>query len=299
MRLSTPAPNGWLGLPFGATSSPYSAARPHRGQDWGWYYSNPDASKRVYSNSTGVVTRVHDGYVTGKTQNDGWGNGVEIQISRNVVSKLWHFNKGTIQVREGQLVTPEMYIGPMGNSGWTNGQTHLHEELWIDGVRVDPQYYRTHDIPGTGSTAGGDAKPFNTEKPKEWDEMATKDEIKAAVREVVAERTVGSLSIVPLTEGGIFLFSLSTGRRVHISSVYHVQIIQRAIANNSNDVMLPGELDIVSGYITAVNPPVGVTVDAEALAKRLAELDASDDAATIKAAVKEAISQTTFTVKSN
>ena len=59
-----------------------------------------------------------------------------------------------------------------------------------------------------------------------------------------------------------------------------------------------GELDIIRGYILAVNPPVGVSVDAEALAKRLAELDASDDAATIKAAVKEAISQTTFTVTS-
>ena len=300
MRLSTPAPNGWLGLPFGATSSPYSAARPHRGQDWGWRYSNPDASKRVYSNCTGVVIRVHDGYTTGKTQNEGWGNGVEIQVARNVVSKLWHFNKGTIQVREGQSVTPETYIGPMGNSGWTNGETHLHEELWIDGVRVDPQYYRTNDIPGTGSTAGGNATPFNTEKPKEWDEMATKDEIKAAMREVIGEKMVApTVSIVPLTDGKIYLFSTVTGRRAHIGSVYHVQIIQRALDNNSNDTMLPGELDIVSGYITAVNPPVGVTVDAEALAKRLAELDASDDAATIKAAVKEAISQTTFTVKSN
>ena len=295
MRLSNPAPNGWLGLPFGATSSPYSSAHPHRGQDWGWYYANPDASKWVYSNCTGVVTRVYDGYGTGKLQNSGWGNGVEIQIARNVVSKLWHFDKGTIQVREGQSVTPSTFIGPMGNSGWTNGQTHLHEELWIDGVRVDPQYYRTHDIPGTGSTAGGDSKPF--EPTKEWDEMATKDEIKAALRDVVAERTVGSLSLVPLTDGHLYLFSLVTGNRVAIQNVYQASIIQRAIKNNGNDTMLAGELDIIRGYILAVNPPVGVSVDAEALAKKLASIDQKSDAAVVKAAVKEALAETTWTAK--
>lgn len=161
MRLSTPAPNGWEGLPFGATTPPYSAIHPHRGQDWGWYYGRPVESKMVYSNCTGVVTAVHDGYGTGRDQNQGWGNGVEIQITRSVVSKLWHFNKGAIEVRVGQTVTPETFIGYMGNSGWTNGGTHLHEELWIDGVRVDPSYYRSNDIPGTGSSAdSGDSKPF-------------------------------------------------------------------------------------------------------------------------------------------
>ena len=154
MRLSVPAPNGWRGLSFGATSSPYSESHPHRGQDWGWYYGRPVESKRVYSNCTGVVTAVHDGYGTGRDQNQGWGNGVEIQITRSVVSKLWHFNKGAIEVRVGQTVTPETFIGYMGRSGWTNGGTHLHEELWVDGVRVDPQTYRDHELPGTGYAAG-------------------------------------------------------------------------------------------------------------------------------------------------
>ena len=37
-------------------------------------------------------------------------------------------------------------------------------------------------------TAGGDSKPFDPEKPKEWDEMATKDEVKAAVLEALGAR---------------------------------------------------------------------------------------------------------------
>ncbi len=138
--------------------------------------------------------------------------------------------------------------------------------------------------------AGGGATPF---EPKEWDEMASKDEIKAAVREVIAEKMVApAVSIVPLTDGKIYLFSALTGRRAHIQSPYHVQIIRRAVDNNSNDTMLAGELDIVAGYLTAVNPPAGATVDTAALAAKLAEIDAGDDAATVKAAVKEALAET-------
>lgn len=148
---------------------------------------------------------------------------------------------------------------------------------------------------GNDSTAGGGSSPF---VPKEWDEMASKEEVKAALREVIGEKMVApTVSIVPLADGKIYLFSALTGRRAHIASPYHVQIIQRALDNNSNDTMLPGELDIVAGYLVAVNPPVGATVDTEALAKRLAELDASDDAATVKTAVREALADTVGEVR--
>lgn len=108
----------------------------------------------------------------------------------------------------------------------------------------------------------------------------------------VPEETDMSYSIVPLTDGGIYLQSLISGRRAHVGSPYHVSLLQRAKKNDSNDTMLPGELDIVSGYLTAVNPPTGATVDTDALAARLAQLDDATDAAVVRQAVKDAIAET-------
>jgi hypothetical protein len=70
----------------------------------------------------------------------------------------------------------------MGNTGDTGGDDHCHMELWIDGVRVDPAPYYDRDLPGTApAPAGGKGAP----EPKEWDEMASQDEIRAIVRQEV------------------------------------------------------------------------------------------------------------------
>lgn len=98
--------------------------------------------------------------------------------------------------------------------------------------------------------AGGGAKPLPVMK--EWDEMATKQEIKDAFRETLGERAAGPVSIVPL-ENGIYLLSLITGKRARIEKPYHVQLLQRAIRNDDDDKMLGAELDIVAGYLRAVN----------------------------------------------
>lgn len=160
------------------------------------------------------------------------------------------------------------------------------------GAFTDPRVILA-EVDGRPASGGGSPVPF---KPKEWDEMATREEIRAEVAEGVRAalnaRAVGSVSIVPTPGEGIFLFSPITGRRVHIANTYHLGLIQRAVQNNSNDTMLPVELDVVGGYITAVNPPVGAEVDVEALAARLAEIDSRDDAAVVKAAVESALRET-------
>lgn len=77
--------------------------------------------------------------------------------------------------------------------------------------------------------------------------------------------------------------------------------MQRAIKNNSNDNMLSAELDIVSAYIMAVNPPVMAEVDTAALAAKLGDIavDGFDenDAAAVKAAVKTALAETVTEVR--
>lgn len=161
-RLGVPAPNGWKGLRFGSTVSPYSPSHPHRGQDWGWFYSNPRRSKKIVSPAPGKVTKVVDGYTQGDNQNQGWGNYVEITLAPGVIWRACHFDKGTISVKRGQDVEPDDYLGPMGQSGKTNGP-HLHEELWIKGVRVNPETYREpagKHLPGTPTTSGGGSKPL-------------------------------------------------------------------------------------------------------------------------------------------
>lgn len=150
-RLISPAPNGWDSLRFGATSpAPYSPSRPHRGKDWGWYYRDPVGSRRVVASASGTVISVtRDG-----SWNFGWGNRVVIRITPEITVALNHLATGTIAVREGQWVNAGDYLAQMGDTGETYGQPHLHEELYINGVRVDPDYYRNHDLPGTGSGAG-------------------------------------------------------------------------------------------------------------------------------------------------
>lgn len=175
VKLISPAPNGWRNLDFGATSPrPYSPSRPHQGQDWGWYYSNVYNSRRVVAPASGRVISV----TRNGEWNSGWGNRVVIRVTDNITSALNHLETGTVSVREGQWVDAGDYVGQMGATGETYGEPHLHEELYINGVRVDPSYYRTNDLPGTGSSAGGGGTPLpkpNPEpNPEEEDEMKMK-----------------------------------------------------------------------------------------------------------------------------
>lgn len=174
--------------------------------------------------------------------------------------------------------------------------------LFVPGHRTldafrDPLTFIRQVLAGTASDG---AKPFPVE-PKEWDEMATKEEIKAAVREVLAEPTVAHGSAYTIVnmfdDRGIYIVSNITGRRAHILSVPHVQMLQR---HKTDDALLNfAEQDICRGYITAVNPPAGATVDTDALAAKLAEIDEAADAAVVKQAVKDAIAETTFKVSAS
>lgn len=170
-KLGIPAPHGWKGLKFGSTTKPYTPSHPHRGQDWGWFYGNPALSKRTVAPAAGKVTKVVNGYVQGNNQNNGWGNFIEITLAPGVVWRACHYDTNTMWVRKNQNVTEGTYLGPMGQSGKTDGP-HLHEELWINGVRVNPETYRGPNgkhLPGTPTGSGGGSKPF----PEPEEEMPT------------------------------------------------------------------------------------------------------------------------------
>jgi hypothetical protein len=64
-------------------------------------------------------------------------------------------------------------------------------------------------------------------------------------------------SIVPDAKSTtLFVVSQVTGDRKGIASVYHRDLLVRARDNNGTDKMLPAELDVVNGYVSAINPLV-------------------------------------------
>jgi hypothetical protein len=87
-----------------------------------------------------------------------------------------------------------------------------------------------------------------------------------------------SFAIVPLADGAkdIEIVSLISGLRTHIQSPYHVTLLQRLKANNGDDGMLEGEVNICKTYLAAVNPQVAAApappVDVSALAAKLVPL---------------------------
>ena len=173
-RTTSPAPYGVPGLEFGNTTErPYSPTRPHGGQDHQWRYADVARSRQTFASVTGTVTAAYNdgGY------HNGWGNYVDVTVpttdGSSVFARLAHHATGTVQVRVGDWVTGgETRIGTMGDTGDAGG-VHLHEELWINGRRVDPVIYRTRDIPGTPSTAASGARQFPTNPVQQSEEDNT------------------------------------------------------------------------------------------------------------------------------
>lgn len=108
----------------------------HHGLDHGWLKDDPETSQRVFALANGVIEKV------------GWnalvGYYVLIRISARIVVRQAHFVKGGIAVVVGQrIVQGETYIGRMGNTGSQVEGICLHTDVYLDGVRVDPEPYFT------------------------------------------------------------------------------------------------------------------------------------------------------------
>jgi len=117
----------------------------HHGLDHGWLEDDPEVSRRVYALANGVVQQV------------GWnalvGYYILIRVSASITVRQAHFAKGTIAVKAGQRIFQGVtFLGIMGNSGAQVRGIHLHTDVFVKGVRVDPAPYFTI--------------PFKVSKPK-------------------------------------------------------------------------------------------------------------------------------------
>ncbi len=118
---------------YGLRSNPFgSGTEFHHGIDF-----NPGEGFPIQAIADGVVSLVSDG-----ASSNYWGLGYYVTIDHKidghlVQSTYAHMKAGSIQVKVGQKVNVADIIGQVGNTGASTG-AHLHFQLDIDGVMVDP-----------------------------------------------------------------------------------------------------------------------------------------------------------------
>lgn len=94
------------------------------------------------ANEGDPIQAIADGVVSKVNNEDNGGDGLYVNISHNVnglefVSRYCHLEPGSITVTEGQVVKVTQTIVNVGISGASTG-SHLHFELHVNGVAVDP-----------------------------------------------------------------------------------------------------------------------------------------------------------------
>jgi len=92
-----------------------------------------------YAAPTGTPVRAAgDGRVIFAGRKGGYGNVVEIDHSRGVVTLYAHLSRFAKGIRAGQRVQQGKVIGYVGMTGLATGP-HLHYEYRLNGVHKDPQ----------------------------------------------------------------------------------------------------------------------------------------------------------------
>lgn len=120
--------------PDSALTSPYGARAIgfHNGIDFGWRTVDPTRTRRVYAAADGVVEEV------GWNDLVGWF--VLIRHDKKHKTRYCHFAERP-DLRVGQKVKTGHYLGQMGATGSQAAGIHLHFDLLVNGVRVDPEPY--------------------------------------------------------------------------------------------------------------------------------------------------------------
>jgi len=133
--------NGLMGLPStGAITSEFGTRRDynngaldtfHSGTDFGGAPGSP-----IFAPAAGIVVLAENLPVRGNATiiDHGWG----------VYTGYWHQTE--INVAVGDVVQPGQVIGTIGSTGRVTGP-HLHWEMWVGGVQVDPMQWVRQNFP--------------------------------------------------------------------------------------------------------------------------------------------------------
>ena len=119
-----PADSRQINSPFGFRRDPFTGkAAHHNGID-----IDGEEGEPVYASADGIV----------ESAGDNGPHGLQIVIRHNDRYATVYSHLGAIRVEAGQAVKQGEPIGEIGSSGRSTGP-HLHYEILLDGVQVDPQ----------------------------------------------------------------------------------------------------------------------------------------------------------------
>lgn len=129
-----------MSSPFGWRVHPITrASRLHTGLDFAAPKGTP-----IYAASNGVVSS--SGYVSG------YGNLIEIDHGSGVTTVYAHNNENLVEA--GDIVSRRQMIARIGNTGNSTGP-HLHFEVRIDGIAIDPMLVLGKDLSDVQIPTGG------------------------------------------------------------------------------------------------------------------------------------------------
>jgi murein DD-endopeptidase MepM/ murein hydrolase activator NlpD len=132
---------GLMGLPCAApVTSPFGSRRSYNGGALQAIHAGTDFAAlpgaAVYAPAAGVVALAEPLTVRG--------NAVIIDHGWGIFTGYWHLE--SLNVRAGALVQTGDVIGTVGSSGRSTGP-HLHWELFVQGVQVDPLQWTKQSFP--------------------------------------------------------------------------------------------------------------------------------------------------------
>ncbi|MBN1679318.1 MAG: LysM peptidoglycan-binding domain-containing protein [Anaerolineae bacterium] len=133
--------DGLMGLPStGAVTSQFGTRRAYNGGVLNTFHSGVDfggaPGSSILAPAAGVVVLAESLPVRGNATiiDHGWG----------VYTGYWH--QSEINVTVGDVVSPGQVIGMVGSTGRSTGP-HLHWEMWVGGVQVDPMQWVSQSFP--------------------------------------------------------------------------------------------------------------------------------------------------------
>ncbi|AHB31632.1 endolysin [Arthrobacter phage vB_ArS-ArV2] len=161
----------------------------HTGID---YACNPGTPVRAAADGTVL----HIGWMSGTYEQNPWwivpsfAGYCAVIDHGSFIGIYGHCQDGSAKVGKGARVSEGQVFILSGNTGGSTGP-HLHFEVLPDGWVLNSRYYGRIDparlLSNAVSAQGTTITPAQT---KEWDEMASKEDFKAAIREVLTEGPV-------------------------------------------------------------------------------------------------------------
>lgn len=165
------------------------------------------------------------------------GRWVGINFDNGMKGRGMHFSRLVRRdgyVRRGDLIAYSGASG-YGHEDWSHLSgmpgAHVHWSMWEEHNPPQLYGYRPNGLPWTVDLmqyVGGDQTAGEAPKPKEWDEMATEEQIRAIVRDEVERASrAGAFKIVGVAPGNMYL--TGPGGGFHLSSKDDLNLMRRWI----------------------------------------------------------------------